>query len=160
VKIKLDEDIPHSVRRRISGEALDIKGLGGRRDGPTRLSDRQRLPVATEREIVRPMKRLLIPAVLALSAGCASAFAERNTCSEPEVEVAVLIDSTGHVKSVTVLKESPCPEFNETAVRIARKEVYVPATRNGQPVSSANRHTIRFKPADGPSRPGTDLPPR
>ena len=37
MKIKLDENIPHSVRRRISAEALDIdtvldEGLGGRRD--------------------------------------------------------------------------------------------------------------------------------
>jgi TonB family protein len=104
------------------------------------------------------MKQLLILAVLVLSAGCASAFAERDPCHEGEVEVAVLIDRSGHVKSVTLLQESACPEFNEAAIRTARREVYVPATRNGQPVSSANKYRIRFKPADEPLQPATDKP--
>ncbi len=103
------------------------------------------------------MKQLLALAILVLSVGCAGAVAERNPCFEDEVEVAALIDSTGHVKSVTVLKGSACPELDEVAIRTAREEVYVPATRNGQPVSSALKYKIRFKPTGEPIQPETDV---
>lgn len=64
----------------------------------------------------------------------------------------------GGRESISRLKGSTCPEFNEAAVRTAREDVYVPATRNGQPVSSVIKYKIRFKPADEPKHSGTDKP--
>jgi TonB family protein len=106
------------------------------------------------------MKQLLIIAALFQSAACSSAFAERNPCDEGDVEVAVLIDSNGHVKSVNILNESPCQKFNEEARRLALSQRWEPAMRSGLPVSSAKkyRYHLRLDERFVPTAEGAPIP--
>jgi len=105
------------------------------------------------------MKQLLILATLLLGVACGSAFAERGPCYDGDVEVAVLIDGTGHAQSVTMLQESACLKFNEAAIRAARAQVWTPATRNGRPVPSAKKLRFHFKIADEPTQTGASMQP-
>jgi TonB family protein len=105
------------------------------------------------------MKQLLIIAVLFQSAACSGVFAERNPCDEGDVEVAVLIDSNGQVKSANILHESRCPKFNEEARRLALSQRWEPAMRNGLPVSSAKKYRYHFRLDDSSVSKGEGAPP-
>lgn len=50
---------------------------------------------------------------------------------EGEVGVSLLIDATGKVTRVRIVKEAPYPEFNEAARAMAETEQFDPARRDG-----------------------------
>jgi len=58
------------------------------------------------------------------------------------VNVDALVDTTGHVKSVTVL--SGPPKLRKTAVEVMKQYVYEPARKNGKPVPSHVQTSLQF----------------
>jgi len=67
---------------------------------------------------------------------------------ESDVEVLVFIDAKGKVTMVKLLRESPYPEFNEAARKVALEQEWEPATRNGEPMSSTKKYSYRFRLTD------------
>lgn len=63
----------------------------------------------------------------------------------------LLIDKTGAVREVTVLKGLP-NGLSEAAVEAVRQWMFVPATKNGEAVDVAFNLTINFR-LDGPKKP-------
>jgi protein TonB len=67
---------------------------------------------------------------------------------EGDVGVVVIIDATGRVTSVKIVKPSPYPEMNEAARRAAAAEVFEPATRDGVPIAYSLPYTYKFRLED------------
>lgn len=63
----------------------------------------------------------------------------------------VLIDKAGMVKEATVLKGLPMG-LSEAAVEAVRQWMFVPATKDGQPVDVVFNLTVNFR-LDGPKKP-------
>jgi protein TonB len=69
---------------------------------------------------------------------------------ETDVAVMVTVSAEGKVVSVTIVRPSPYPEFNEAARQHALSEEYEPATRNGEPIARSFNFTYRFRLEDAP----------
>jgi TonB family protein len=67
---------------------------------------------------------------------------------EGDVTVLLSISAQGKVTKVTILKESPYPEFNESARLAALAEDFDPATRDGVAMSYTLSFTYRFRLED------------
>ena len=70
---------------------------------------------------------------------------------EADVEVFVLIDASGKVSQAKIFHGSQYPELNEAATRAALAQRWIPATRDGQPISSAKKYSYRFRLTDDPA---------
>jgi protein TonB len=64
---------------------------------------------------------------------------------EADVVVVVSIGADGRVKHVEIAGPAPEPAFNDAALTAAKRELYAPATRGGEPVPFTQRYTIRFR---------------
>jgi TonB family protein len=64
---------------------------------------------------------------------------------EGNVMVLIVIDEKGSVQKVRILKSSGYREFDEAAMKAARKELYSPARRDGQAVEYNLKYTYRFR---------------
>ena len=64
---------------------------------------------------------------------------------EGNVVVLLKISVTGKVEDVKVLRSSGFSQFDDAAVRAARKEAYSPAMREGEPVEYSLKYTYRFR---------------
>ena len=71
----------------------------------------------------------------------APAEALRNYVSG-NVNVDALIDSSGHVKSVTIV--SGPQKLRKSAIDVMKQYVYEPAQKNGKPVSSHVQESLQF----------------
>jgi periplasmic protein TonB len=64
---------------------------------------------------------------------------------EGAVTFRVLVDERGHPLQVNVMKSSGHARLDDAAMRAVRRWVFVPPTRNGQPVRSWSRVSVRFE---------------
>jgi protein TonB len=64
---------------------------------------------------------------------------------EADVVVVVSIGADGRVTHVEIAGPAPEQDFNDAALAAAKREVYAPATRGGEPVPFTQRYTIRFR---------------
>ena len=64
---------------------------------------------------------------------------------EGNVMVLIVIDEQGAVQKVRILKSSGYREFDEAALKAARKELYTPALRDGKAVEYNLKYTYRFR---------------
>jgi len=67
---------------------------------------------------------------------------------EGDVVVVVVIGIDGKVKDVKVIKPAKQEAFNEAAVAAAWKREFDPATRDGVPISTTQKFTIKFRLKD------------
>lgn len=67
---------------------------------------------------------------------------------EGNVVVLIVIDEKGTVQKVRILKSSGYREFDEAALKSARKELYRPARRDGEAVEYNLKYTYRFRMKD------------
>jgi TonB family protein len=73
----------------------------------------------------------------------------REECLEADIQVLVSIDAAGKVTAVSPLKESPHPEFNESAMRAALSQQWNPAVAKGHAVPSTIKYSYKFRIAPG-----------
>ncbi|MBN2528817.1 MAG: energy transducer TonB [Deltaproteobacteria bacterium] len=64
---------------------------------------------------------------------------------EGNVVVLIVIDEKGAVQKVRILKSSGYREFDEAALKAAKKELYSPAQRDGEAVEYNLKYTYRFR---------------
>ena len=64
---------------------------------------------------------------------------------EDNVVVLVTIDKEGVVTAVNLVKPSKYPELNAAAERTAKRQRFVPATKNGEPIGYRLKYTYRFR---------------
>jgi TonB family protein len=69
----------------------------------------------------------------------------RERCVEGDVEVLVFIDAEGKVRTVKVVNESPHLDFNESAVRAAYQQQWIPADRDGVRIPSMSKYSYHFR---------------
>ncbi|RLA20595.1 MAG: hypothetical protein DRQ56_02805 [Gammaproteobacteria bacterium] len=67
---------------------------------------------------------------------------------EGDVVVVVFIGIDGLVQKAKIVKPSPYPEFNDSALAAAKARQFFPATRGGEPIATSLKFTIRFRLKD------------
>jgi protein TonB len=67
---------------------------------------------------------------------------------EGDVTVSVSIDATGQVTSVSIVRSSGQPAFDQAAQQAARAERFTPAVRDGRPVAFTLTYSYRFRIQD------------
>ena len=64
---------------------------------------------------------------------------------EDNVVVMVTVNKEGSVTAVKLVKPSKYPQFNTAAQSTARRQRFIPATKNGNPISYNITYTVRFR---------------
>jgi protein TonB len=60
------------------------------------------------------------------------------------VTLAIQVDASGHILAVRIVESDPAGVFDDAAIESVRAWRFTPATRDGAPVTTWVRQTIRF----------------
>lgn len=78
----------------------------------------------------------------------------KNDCPDPvETKVRVILHKSGKVTDVVLTKSAGC-SYDEEVIKVVRKLKFVPATKDGHPVSQYTDVEYKTRSANWPSRGG------